>query len=95
MVVQTTISGHNFELKLQNVLLIPDFQLTLISINCLQSGGLTTFFLANTATCTVKHAHQTILSADYCSRLYHAYVSPIPAHMHFAHTSVNINLLHH
>ena len=78
---------------LSNVLLIPDFQLSLISVKHLTSTDLSTTFLANSNTCYVWKDWNTILIAKHKDGLYHAKV--IPHHQQeAAHATVDINLLH-
>ena len=45
------VSGTTYEIILSNVLLIPEFQISLISVNCLASAGLSTTFLAGSKKC--------------------------------------------
>src|SRR5207245_6426865 len=62
MVLKSVISRRTFEFELANVLLIPEFHITLISINCLQSAGLTTSFPGNTHSCIVQRGSQTVMT---------------------------------
>ncbi|KIK96935.1 hypothetical protein PAXRUDRAFT_137333 [Paxillus rubicundulus Ve08.2h10] len=48
-----TISGKKYEIILTNVLLIPEFQNSLISVNCLSTARISTVFLASSSTCYV------------------------------------------
>ena len=48
IVFESEVSRKKYEFALQNVLHIPSFKLTLLSVNCLQSAGLTVLFPGNT-----------------------------------------------
>ncbi|KAG6327233.1 hypothetical protein ID866_11856 [Astraeus odoratus] len=50
------------ELILSNVLFIPDFQITLISVNHLAKAGLSTYFPRNSNTCSVYQGKRQILT---------------------------------
>ncbi|KIJ10956.1 hypothetical protein PAXINDRAFT_41637, partial [Paxillus involutus ATCC 200175] len=56
-------SGTNYEIILSNVLLIPEFRISLISVNRLASTGLSTAFPANSDVCYVRKDRNTILIA--------------------------------
>ena len=87
------ISGTTYEVILSNVLLIPDFWLSLISIKCLASTHLFTTFPANSDTCYVQKDWNTILITKHKNGLYHAKVTP-HNQQKAAHATVDINLLH-
>ena len=87
------ISGTTYEVILSNILLIPDFQLSLISVKCLASTDLSTAFLGNSDTCYVWKDQNTILIAKHKDGLYHAKVTP-HNQQEAAHATVDINLLH-
>ena len=87
------VSGKIYEVILSNVLLIPDFWLSLISIKHLASTDLSTTFPANSDTCYVRKDRSTILIAKHKDGLYHAKVTP-HNQQEAAHATVDINLLH-
>ncbi|KIK77691.1 hypothetical protein PAXRUDRAFT_108221, partial [Paxillus rubicundulus Ve08.2h10] len=49
LVLFSTISGRKYEIILTNFLLILEFHISLISINCLSTPGLSTIFLARSS----------------------------------------------
>ena len=94
-------SGTTYEIALSNVLLIPQFQIVLISVNQLASAGLSTAFLAGSEMCYVWKDWNTILIATHKNGLYYARVTPdnqkkaalatvdTNLHRHMGHISTN------
>jgi len=87
------VSGQTFEIVLSNVLLIPEFQILLISMNWLASASLSTSFPANSNVCYVRKDKNTVLVANHRNSLYHARVTPNDQ-KEAAHVTVDVNLLH-
>ena len=86
-------SGTTYEIILSNVLLIPKFRISLISVNWLASAGLSTAFPAASDMCYVRKDWNTILNATHKNGLYHARVTP-DNQKEAALATVDINLLH-
>jgi len=59
------VSGQTFEIILSNVLLSPEFRISLISVNRLASASLSTSFPANSNACYVRKDKNTILVANH------------------------------
>ena len=55
------VSGTTYEIILSNVLLIPEFLISLISVNCLASAGLSTTFPAGSEKCYIWKDQNTTL----------------------------------
>ena len=87
------VAGKIHEFILSNVLFIPDFRITLISVKRLASAGLSTFFPGNTSHCIVYQGKQQVMTGKHLGNLYHADIVPLVPN-EAAHTSININLLH-
>jgi hypothetical protein len=86
-------SGTTYKIVLSNVLLIPEFRISLISVNRLASAGLSTAFLAGSDMCYVRKDRNTILVAAHKNGLYHARVTP-DNQKEAALATIDINLLH-
>ena len=86
---------HNttYKIVLSNVLLIPEFWISLISVNWLASAGLSTAFPAGSDMCYVQKDQNTILVATHKHGLYYARVTP-DNQKEAALATVDINLLH-
>ena len=87
------VSGTTYEIILSNVLLIPEFQISLISVNCLSSAGLSTTFPAGSKKCYIQKDQNTTLFTIQKNGLYHARVTP-NNQKEAIHATVDINLLH-
>ncbi|KAF8429847.1 hypothetical protein L210DRAFT_3614745 [Boletus edulis BED1] len=70
------VSGKTYEVILSNVLLIPEFHLSLISVNRLASANLSVSFPGNSDACYIRKDRNTILIAKHKGGLYHAKVTP-------------------
>ena len=89
----TWVGGATNEFILSNVLFVPDFQITLISVNKLAKAGLSTFFPRNTSTCSIHQGKTLVVTRWHQASLYHAnttLVLPKEA----ANMFININTLH-
>jgi hypothetical protein len=86
-------SGTTYEIVLSNVLLIPEFRISLSSVNRLASAGLSTAFPADSDMCYVWKDRNTILVAAHKNGLYLARVTP-DNQKEAALATVDINLLH-
>ncbi|KIJ05412.1 hypothetical protein PAXINDRAFT_25784, partial [Paxillus involutus ATCC 200175] len=62
VVLFSTISGKKYEVVLTNVLLIPEFRISLISVNRLSTAGLSTTFPASSSICYVRKGRTPILT---------------------------------
>ena len=87
------VSGTTYEIILSNVLLIPEFQISLISVNCLASAGLSTTFPTGSKKCYIQKDRNTTLVTIQKNGLYHARVTPNDQ-KEATHATVDINLLH-
>ena len=87
------VSGTTYVIILSNVLLILEFQISLISVNCLASASLSTTFPAGSEKCYIQKDQNTTLVATQKNGLYHARVTPNDQ-KEAAHATVDINLLH-
>ena len=85
--------GTTYEIVLSNVLLIPEFRISLILVNQLASAGLSTAFPAGSDMCYVQKNRNTILVATHKHGLYHARVTP-DNQKEAALATMDINLLH-
>ncbi|KIM65736.1 hypothetical protein SCLCIDRAFT_74324, partial [Scleroderma citrinum Foug A] len=56
------VAGKIHEFILSNVLFIPDFRITLISVKRLASAGLSTFFPGTTSHCIVYQGKQQVMT---------------------------------
>ena len=81
-----------YEIILSNVLLILEFQISLISVNHLASAGLSTTFPAGSEKCYIWKDWNTTLVSIQKNGLYHARVIPNDQ-KEAAHATVDINLL--
>ena len=87
------VSGTTYEITLSNVLLIPEFQISLISVNHLASAGLSTTFLASLEKCYIQKDWNSTLVTIQKNGLFHARVTPNDQ-KEATHATVDINLLH-
>ena len=85
--------GTTYEIILSNVLLIPEFQISLISVNRLASTGSSMAFPAGFNMCYVQKDRNTILVATHKNGLYHVRVTPDNQN-EAALATMDINLLH-
>ncbi|EGN98360.1 hypothetical protein SERLA73DRAFT_74583 [Serpula lacrymans var. lacrymans S7.3] len=63
VILQATVGKKNYNIALSNVLLVPNFTLTLISVHKLSKTGLSTLFPAGSNTCEVRKKEELILTA--------------------------------
>ncbi|KAI5997862.1 hypothetical protein F5J12DRAFT_725121, partial [Pisolithus orientalis] len=72
---------------------VPDFKVTLISVNKFAKSGLSAYFPGDSNTCSIYQGRQPVMTGTHWQNLYHANMTPvIPAES--AHATVDINLLH-
>ena len=90
---RTRVGGATNEFILSNVLFVPDFQITLISVNKLAKAGLSTFFPGNTTTCTIYQGKTPVMTGQHQASLYHANTTPVLP-KEAANMSIDINTLH-
>ena len=87
------VFGTTYEIILSSILLILEFQISLTSVNCLVSAGLSTTFPAGSEKCYIWKDQNTTLIAIQKNGLYYARVTPNDQ-KEAAHVAVDINLLH-
>ena len=93
VVIQSVVNGKTYDITLSNVLLILKFHLSLISVHCLSSVGLSIIFSANFSSCFIKQGKTPILIRTHWHGLYHAGIWP-ELTLEAVLASVDINLLH-
>ena len=85
--------GATNKFILSNVLFVPDFRITLISVNKLAKAGLSTFFPENTTTCTIYQGKTLVMTGQHQASLYHANTTPVLP-KEAENMSIDINTLH-
>jgi Reverse transcriptase (RNA-dependent DNA polymerase)/Pol polyprotein, beta-barrel domain/gag-polypeptide of LTR copia-type/Integrase core domain/GAG-pre-integrase domain len=85
------VHGKTYDIFLSDVLLVPSFSMSLVSVNKLDRAGLSVQFKHQA--CHIKRDGTTVMKASHKRGLYHLNVIPT-AHPEHANLSIDINVLH-
>ena len=91
--LHTQVGWATNKFILSNILFVPDFQITLISVNKLAKAGLSTFSLRNTSTCAIYQRKTPVMTRQHWANLYHTNTTPVLPKK-AANMFININTLH-
>ncbi|KAJ7182083.1 hypothetical protein C8R46DRAFT_885266 [Mycena filopes] len=89
----SVIKGKKILLTLTNVLYVPSFQVSLISVHQLAKNGNITSIFGQTGGHALDPDGNTVLEVTHDAGLYHIAAEPVVQSEH-AHAAVDINILH-
>lgn len=87
----SAVGKNKFNIRLSDVLLIPSFSLSLISVNKLTCAGLSALFEGRS--CQIKRKRELIVITNHKKGLYHLDVKPV-TYPDQANLAIDINVLH-
>jgi Pol polyprotein, beta-barrel domain/GAG-pre-integrase domain/Integrase core domain len=91
MHITSKVHGKMYDIFLSDVLLVPSFSMSLVSVNKLDRAGLSVKF--KDQMCCIKRRGTTVMKASHKRGLYHLNATPI-THPEHANLSIDVNVLH-